>query len=290
MESRVAFIHIHKTGGTSLVELLNRRFGNAFIDLRSKFYDVRRDPPGISLILAHFPEVRVFSDHYLSLNLPFDVPEGKVTAITLLRDPVSRFVSHYFFHRNNRDYRLHPKLRTIDEFASDCFQEDGESEYSNYQVKRLAGFVSVEPEEMLEFTRQKINARQLLAFPLGRLDEVCIVRERLFPQLFPCHMERVNASQRDHEPSERTLELIRSRQEADYHLIRTANQQLDQLLSEVFQAPAEMEEYRSAFLRRQSAFNRMSWLKRTARTSLRKIVQAPFMLARATSQETAPVV
>ena len=51
----------------------------------------------VSSVFRQFPYCRCFSDHKLSVELPWD--QFDITAICFVRDPVERFLSHYFYTR-----------------------------------------------------------------------------------------------------------------------------------------------------------------------------------------------
>jgi hypothetical protein len=97
---KLALLHIPKTGGTSLVRMLESHFaaGSIFPD----HYKIGAHP---AYQLARY---RFFHGHYRLRDLKF-LP-GKVRIATLLREPRARLISQYNFHRSKRIDPASPSL------------------------------------------------------------------------------------------------------------------------------------------------------------------------------------
>jgi hypothetical protein len=96
MHPRIAVVHIHKTGGTTLSGVFKSSFGGRHClvsaeDPTASFYSagdlrrLRRLYPFVSSIMGH--DIRTYGD------LEDEVPS--LTYLTILRDPVTRCASHY---------------------------------------------------------------------------------------------------------------------------------------------------------------------------------------------------
>jgi hypothetical protein len=133
----IAFVHINKTGGTSVKFILRNSFGWHHCDA------VALDPDGIfrdhDLRFARriFPALRSLSGHPLrhpSAHLP-----AEIGYFTFVRDPVTRAASH-FQHFQRGDWRRRRKYRraggqkkpTLEEFCDD-------PRWRNLQTRRIAG-------------------------------------------------------------------------------------------------------------------------------------------------------
>lgn len=129
---RLFFDHLPKTAGTSLHALFRRIYGDTavppkFVNLR--IHEARARHPTAKVLLGH---VRL---------MPGDTLPPDFLSITVLRDPIDRIVSEYF-------YRLHdvspvsshgPQGLTssgFDEFVASG--GDGSIELANYQAKHFA--------------------------------------------------------------------------------------------------------------------------------------------------------
>jgi len=91
--SILAFCHITKNAGTSVVKLLREYFGTSHLDVysKSRIYDsecLRRD-------LKHFPKTRSIAGHHLNPSIDFESSSPDLWWFAFLRNPVKRFLSHY---------------------------------------------------------------------------------------------------------------------------------------------------------------------------------------------------
>lgn len=130
----LAFVHIEKAAGTTLMHILRTNFFMSYSDVRplsaaSCHVFSSRDlqkifimSPGLKCIAGH--SIRPFSD------LTSIVPN--VRYITLLRDPVQRYISQYQYWVENMGKKL-----SFDEFI-------GIREISNFQTRKIAGSEDVE--------------------------------------------------------------------------------------------------------------------------------------------------
>ncbi|MBI4820049.1 MAG: sulfotransferase family 2 domain-containing protein [Deltaproteobacteria bacterium] len=118
MRHNVAFIHMPKCGGTSLTEALCALYGpgrRTLLDSRASKRGA--DELGIGLLrfrrsllayeLRRAGEGRLVAGHY-----PVDAEAvsefgSRWRFVTVLRDPVERWISHYFYNRSLRDSPFH---------------------------------------------------------------------------------------------------------------------------------------------------------------------------------------
>ncbi len=110
-ESLIVFLHIPKTAGTSFSHLLKRKF----------------KPESIAQIYAPAECARPLTDHAARIESSIDCISGHIDYgihqylsrdceyFSMLRDPVSRVLSHYHFTRS-KDAKTHP-LGEVIEFA-----------------------------------------------------------------------------------------------------------------------------------------------------------------------------
>src|SRR5262245_13643654 len=130
-----AFVHIDKTGGTTLTSILRRSFGTRHCDIRLPLAKRRHDGSNHAACIDAADLVRAqriyrnlvgISGHNVKpySNLQSARPELKY--VTILRDPAKRFRSHFLNRSRNHT------LESFDRWADDPMQH-------NWQTKMIAG-------------------------------------------------------------------------------------------------------------------------------------------------------
>ena len=129
--------------------------------------------------------------------MPYDLPQTNIISITFVRDPVERFISHYFLHRNHKvNWVNEAKILPISKYIEYGLEEKNQPMYINGETRFLTGFPN---QEGLERVKKQAQKGQFYIFPLSRFDESCLLLERLFPQqLKDCSYPKYsNVSQKD---------------------------------------------------------------------------------------------
>lgn len=184
--SPVYFLHIAKTAGTSFCSFLEAHYRSSEIcpvcDLSQVLggkltpFEVARRPvnnikdKGYQFIRGHMGYV------------PISLLEGEIRAVTILRDPVERTVSHYNgIMRNKRHWmrKLLPKAKmTIQEFLD---FEPCRKLITNFQTRNIAldlrGWQSVDLGKLLAFEEldTALSGGELLDEAKERLDSFLFV-------------------------------------------------------------------------------------------------------------------
>ncbi|WP_332694854.1 sulfotransferase family 2 domain-containing protein [Halalkalibacter lacteus] len=102
-------IHLHmpKTGGTTLKKIINKNYNT------NKIHDVYVDRPQLPITLEKLTNKQV---HCIQGHFPFGIHEyfnRKATYITMLRDPIDRIISEYYFIRSIPWHNLHKKVKEM---------------------------------------------------------------------------------------------------------------------------------------------------------------------------------
>lgn len=122
-------MHMEKCGGTSLHRLLEREYAEGFF-----LYDP--GPPGAAKP-QEFPEHLRCVHGHMFYGLHEHFPDRVCEYITLLRDPVDRFVSN-FEYVCRYEHPLHAMATGPEGFDRFC-SEPAARHYGNLFVRRLAG-------------------------------------------------------------------------------------------------------------------------------------------------------
>lgn len=125
----LAFVHIEKTGGTTLNQVLRRNFLCRFIDVRPLSCQSGRrfTATDFEKYRQINPFLTAISGHAISPVNSLGIEYPEVRFITLLRDPAKRYVSQYLYF-----VRIGERQSGFERFLE-------QEEFSNFQTKKLAG-------------------------------------------------------------------------------------------------------------------------------------------------------
>lgn len=184
------FLHLMKTGGRTLVHILKQnsdrpsRFhcsqkpGETLADLKAMSEDQRRS-------------LRLFYGH-MEFGLHEALPQPS-TYITLLRHPLDRVVSHYYYGFFTERHYTHDLVNTKNISLSD-YMACGITELDNGQTRRIAGSVARSipfgqcPPDLLEIAKRNLDERFLLVGLTERFDEFLLLLGRSLPLAQPLYV------------------------------------------------------------------------------------------------------
>jgi len=138
-DTAVLFLHIPKTAGLTMFDILNREYG------RTNIYTFpggrERLEKSINKFIS-FPEnkkrkYRLLRGHF-SFGLHRSMP-GPCTYITILRDPVKRVASHYRYVKHTEKHALHQQIVTEKMDLASYVTSGINPEMDNGQTRLLAG-------------------------------------------------------------------------------------------------------------------------------------------------------
>ena len=256
---RKIFVHLHipKCGGTTVAEFLSRNFGPDLVSTNSILNDYQYNAAQVARIIDYYPNLRCLTGHKLSLDLPFSREDLDIQAFTWIRDPIDRFVSHYFYHRNHT--KLIPEAKTMDllEYAEWALKFQNQKMYINGQARFLSG-------GSIETIRSMVKDGKLLLFPFSKLQESLYTLSDRFPETFPAvAIRKKNVSKKDQALPADFRKFVLPYVEEDMSLLELATQ--TPLKNEI---PHQQRTYlrnASKTLRRNLAFSASQFLHRVAR-------------------------
>jgi len=165
----IIFLHIPKSGGTSLITSLANIYGDKFVrvhspnfgQLKSKYQNSElRLPEKCEIVSGHFS----FGWHEV-----FKIE--KFNYFSIMREPVSRVISHYFYVLKNPHHRLHKVLvekgYSLEEYVSSGLV----GEVNNGQARLLSG---IEEIQFAPYGEDKVkygsNSRELFELAKRNID------------------------------------------------------------------------------------------------------------------------
>lgn len=170
----IAFAHINKTGGTTMKFILRNSFGVHHCDVKTQHDDGTFRDEELQFARWVFPGLRSIAGHHL--RHPSTALSGDIDFLTVLREPVMRFASH--FQQNSRrtgrtgrwwkaggaTSPRHPL--TLEQFVQKS---------SNLQVRCIVGAADVER------AKKELQSRYFFVGLTERFDESVRVLEKLCP-------------------------------------------------------------------------------------------------------------
>jgi hypothetical protein len=129
----VIFMHIQKTGGTTLINIMQKQY-----------------PPDEVLAWHHKRKKNISNELKSKLkcvhhaHVPFGVhsfyPDRQFTYITMFRDPVERVLSQYYFIQELKDHPLHKRVKgmSLEQFLDDHYHRSFRLT-RNYQTQMVSG-------------------------------------------------------------------------------------------------------------------------------------------------------
>lgn len=185
----LAFVHIEKAAGTTLYHILRRNFFLRHLEVRpfsresDKIFrasDLKRSfclNPSLCSIGGH--SVKPFSD--------LETIVKKIDYITLLREPRSRYVSHYFYRMS-----MTKTYFPFKEFLDD--NEELDFQTTSLSSGNFRGIGSASSAD-LERAKKLLNEKFLLVGIVEKFDEFLVQLRRLLrPKRFDLRYSRQNVS------------------------------------------------------------------------------------------------
>lgn len=207
------FLHIPKSGGTTLRRILRAEYGRDNI-----FYSIDSDPKGsekkfieqnrtFSLLAGH---IHFGEHHYFGEELKY---------FSMVRHPVDRVISHYYYTRRRPENYAYPysSKMTLEEYALSNFS----SEMDNGQIRLLSG---IEPaigkcdRRVLEIAKENIDQHFVAVGLQEQFDKsLLLLMKKLHWKRLPLY-NKTNVTPNKPEVSQTVRDKIAARNQYDMEL------------------------------------------------------------------------
>lgn len=189
----LAFVHIEKAAGTTLLYLLRRNFLGRYLDVRPLR---TREPRGVftaddlATVLRINPWLRAIGGHAVLPGPALAAPDAprELRFVTVLRDPVARYLSQFRYWN-----RVMGKDWSFERFL------DHEPSW-DLQTRKIAG--SRDPQVALRRLEHEFS----LVGTVDAFDEFLLCLDAQLPDGFPPHYRRRNSGDSDREEADRLLQ------------------------------------------------------------------------------------
>ncbi|MBK8899818.1 MAG: sulfotransferase family 2 domain-containing protein [Anaerolineaceae bacterium] len=246
-EKLIFFLHIPKAAGSTLSQILRRQYGAARV-LDSYPATFRKKIHGKNALesarwrydyFAALPEANkrnadVFMGHEgFGFHRALERP---CTYITILRDPVDRVLSHYYYIRQNQKNRMHEAVMDDNMDLAEFVSSGISNEVDNSQTKFLAGLetpylkAGEYGDEILQMARQNLRTHFAVVGLTERFDESLILLKRTLGwQHWPFYVPANVTRKRPHHQqiARETRELIQEANRLDSALYQFAQAQFE---------------------------------------------------------------
>lgn len=270
-KSRRVYFHVHipKCGGSTFLEVLQQNFGWGFHRDDGLLTDYQYSSEQVDKILRAHQWLRCYSSHKLSLELPYCFPGIDLYSIAFIRDPVDRFISHYFFHRHySAVYVPEAKKLDLSDYIEFALTEGNQPMYIGGQTRFLSG--SPDEKGLTHIEKLLIKGNTML-FPLSRFDEACLFLEKSYPDDFrDCSYVIRNISTKDQSISVEHRQKIADYGGSDTTLLDMSNRFLDNKLALYYDKESLIQE-KNEFYRRCQRRRNVERIKGPAKSFARKL-------------------
>jgi hypothetical protein len=233
-ESSVIFLHIPKAAGTTLHRIIEQQYepntiftiheGKTIIDFKN-------------LSEAQRARIRVLKGHlYFGLHEFLPRPS---TYITMVRDPIERVISHYYFELRTPSHELYKKIKSQNMSLEDFVRSGVCLHLDNGQTRLLSttgagiGYGQCS-NELLESAKKNLREHFAVVGLVERFDETLILLKRKFKWKMPFYIKQNVTKQRplkENIPKD-TLKLIESYNQLDIELYKYTQKLFEELINQ----------------------------------------------------------
>ena len=184
---KIIYIHIPKTGGSTLQGIFNRNYR------RSMCINTQNDRVAHEKLKTKSPSeianIQVIKGHMAFGHHKWFDGSDNLTYVTMLRDPVKRIISNYYFILSREEHRLHKELKENNYSLKDYVRSGIASNAENAQVRLLSNNIYCPhngcTNEMLEEAKKNLDTYFSVVGINEKFDETVLFLQQEFDWKFP---------------------------------------------------------------------------------------------------------
>lgn len=230
LSGTLIFLHIPKTAGSTFTALLKRLYDESVIyQIKPPFYNKELSR------LKNLPIDQKIKAKLIVGHMPFGIHKyfpSSCGYITILRKPVERVISHYYFVKSDRKHPLHRIVNSQRMSLSEYVQSKISAEIQNGQTRILCGLDEVPwfgpyadacPEAAFIAARRNLNSFKFVGLQESFSESVALLNKQ-FGWSLPFNFKSVNITRKKNyqELSLNDIRTVEKYNEYDIELYRIA--------------------------------------------------------------------
>lgn len=220
----IIFLHLPKTAGSTLARIIQGQYAASSI---ISLYDSMLGEELASIPQSQLNHLRVVMGHlYFGVH---NFLSGPSAYITMLRDPVDRVISHYYFVRQDPSHYLYDSAHklSLQEYVVSCNRQEPNNDQTRLLAgKRDASSFGTCSDEMLDIAERNLAEHFAVVGITEEFDRSLILMKRNLGWRSPFY---INQNVSRHRPrkegiSLETLRVVQAYNELDIELYRFAKE------------------------------------------------------------------
>jgi hypothetical protein len=234
-EHVLIFLHIPKAGGSTLHRIIEKQYEPSTIFTIPSFYSSKEEFRQAAEF--QLKEIKVLKGH-MFFGLP-DVLPNPSTYITLLRDPVERIISHYYYVLRTPIHYLYKDVKAKNMSLKEYACSGLSVELDNGQTRLISGFNFLDhsqpaSQEMLEVAKQNLKSQFAVVGIVEDFNKTLMLLKKEFGWKMPFYVKENTTKNRllKERVSKETLDVIKKHNELDIELYRYAKDIFEDLVNQ----------------------------------------------------------
>ncbi len=232
------FLHLPKTAGSTLHKIIEREYKSKSIYSLDNFKTKEAVEEFKSLPEVQRSEIQVLKGH-MRFGLHEYLPQPS-SYITILREPVDRVISHYYYVLRKPNHHLYEQVKSKNMSLKDYVSSGITKELDNSQARLLSSIAADIPfgecsPDVLESAKRNLEEHFAVIGLADKFDETLILLKRAFNWRTPFYIKANITKNRPlkEDISQETLDIIKNYNELDIELFNYAKQKFEEQINQL---------------------------------------------------------